>query len=199
MFEISSNEPSDLKALDESDSEFEGFKDASTRLVLVLTPFRQAVFTRGTGEFTQIDRWPEGWANLHAAGNGRTEVALPLLADLARYIFSFPSRCTPPFIRLVQRNDPGALLILFFYYHAVLLLLPERRCWWSRRRAESLVPALERVLREKGGDQMATTLDEGKMILQGLNRHVGLGKSAHGHLAVEEKKVMCHNRVCRQK
>lgn len=60
---------------------------------------------------------------------------LPLLPELARYIFSFPLLCRGPFASMIHQSNPHALLLLYHFYRAVRILLPPSECWWAHRRA----------------------------------------------------------------
>ncbi|RFU26573.1 hypothetical protein B7463_g9761, partial [Scytalidium lignicola] len=124
-----------LPSDDEEDEE--ALLDASSRLALILAICKsrpKGIPPELVSHITPITE------------DGRT---LPPLADLARYVFSFPTRSSPRFIALVRRNDPGALLILLFFYRAIPLLLPEHQCWWLQDRTEFLEMAIERALKEE--------------------------------------------------
>ncbi|CAM1504927.1 Fc.00g025180.m01.CDS01 [Cosmosporella sp. VM-42] len=60
---------------------------------------------------------------------------LPLLSELARYIFTFPVQCYGPFTSMIEEGNPHALLLLYHFYRAVRILLPPAEYWWAHRRA----------------------------------------------------------------
>ena len=144
------------------DPELTGFADATSRLVLVLGLFHQ--LSRVTD--TDLPPCPESNHRAERIANGIKHGTFPPVSDLARYLFSFPTRSMDSFIHLVQQHHPCALLILFFYYHAVSLLLPEEQCWWSRNRARLLGPSIERALRANRDKDIETVLEEGERLLQ---------------------------------
>ena len=77
--------------------------------------------------------------------NGRP----PMLAELARYIISFPVRCHGTFALMVEQCEPHALLVLFHFYRAVRILLPADEYWWASRRARSLENILKHWLMDE--------------------------------------------------
>jgi hypothetical protein len=141
---------------------YSGFTDAVSRLVLVLALIKR----RHTSDEdpNQAPNISQKASTLNLA-SCESNPPLPPIADLARYLFSFPTRSTPSFISLVQSNDPNALLILFYYYRAVQLLLPGKQCWWSRKRAEYMSPAIERAL-QKANVETRKALEDGKRLLE---------------------------------
>jgi hypothetical protein len=160
---IAGRSEDDIRGFEEA-SDFTGFTDAVSRLVLVLA------FTKRPPS-SEIDKDPnhsrqisQVASTLDLAGD-LSNPPLPPITDLARYLFTFPTRSKPSFISLVQRNDPSALLILFYYYRAVHTLLPEKQCWWSQKRAEYLVPAIERAL-QTADVETRRALEDGKRLLE---------------------------------
>jgi hypothetical protein len=160
---IAGRSEDDIRGFEEA-SDFTGFTDAVSRLVLVL-----ALIKLPPG--SEIDKDPSHAPQISQIASTPDLVGdvsnppLPPITDLARYLFSFPTRSTPSFISLVQRNDPSALLILYYYYRAVHVLLPKKQCWWSQKRAQYLVPAIERAL-QTADTETRRALEDGKRLLE---------------------------------
>ncbi|KAH8879223.1 hypothetical protein GQ53DRAFT_672614 [Thozetella sp. PMI_491] len=77
---------------------------------------------------------------------GSGELNPELLKDLSRYILTFVILCGRPFVAMVQRCDPHALVLLYHFYRAVEILLPPTECWWAQRRATAAEMVLGEVL-----------------------------------------------------
>jgi hypothetical protein len=160
---IAGRSEDDIRGFEEA-SDFTGFTDAASRLVLVLALIKRLPGSGIDKDPNHAPQISQTASTLDLAGDV-SNPPLPPITDLARYLFSFPTRSTPSFISLVQRNDPSALLILFYYYRAVHLLLPEKQCWWSQKRAEYLVPAIERTL-QTADVETRRALEDGKRLLE---------------------------------
>jgi hypothetical protein len=132
---------------------FSAFKDAASRLALVLALFQKLPSASGGIPPTT----PAPVIDTVAPSSN-----FPPLTDLARYLFSFPTRSTGPFFSLVRRNDPRAFILLFYFYRAVRLLLPEKQCWWSCARAEYLEKEIGRTF----GDAGKLLIEEGNRVLE---------------------------------
>jgi hypothetical protein len=160
---IAGRSEDDIRGFEEA-SDFTGFTDAVSRLVLVLALIKRlpsSEIDKDPNHASQISQI----ASTFDLADDVSKPPLPPIADLARYLFSFPTRSTPSFHSLVQRNDPSALLVLFFCYRAVHMLLPEKQCWWSQKRAQYLVPAIERAL-QTADVETRRALEDGKQLLE---------------------------------
>jgi hypothetical protein len=148
----------------EEANDFSGFTDAVSRLVLVLALIKRPPASENEKDPNKVPQISQKASTLDLDSDV-SNPPLPPITDIARYLFSFPTRSTPSFISLVQRNDPRALLILFYYYRAVRMLLPEKQCWWSQKRAEHLGPAIERAL-QAADAETRRALEDGKRLLE---------------------------------
>jgi hypothetical protein len=156
---------------DKCDAELAGFMDAASRLTLLLGLFPDPPQTprpASCGDSTL----PSDVGDGVDCFDFQEQKGLPPLSDLARYMFSFPTRSADSFINLVQHRNPWALLLMYLFYQAVIVLLPEEQCWWSRRRARTLAIALEQALQAQGNDELNVLLRRGKNIIEGSPREI---------------------------
>jgi len=129
-----------------------GYEDASKRLALVIA----LLLREGSGFEECINS-----VSLPVEVGHSVNSSSPPLTDVARYFFSFPSRCKPSFVSLVRCNDWRAVLLLFYFYRSAQLLLPRKHYWWSYRRAKVMGNVLKRRLEAVAGD----LVKEGEEIL----------------------------------
>ena len=61
----------------------------------------------------------------------------PLLADVTRYLFTFPMLFGQGFLQLMKKRDESVQIVLTYYYAAVSGLMPDT-CWWIRRRMQEI-------------------------------------------------------------
>lgn len=131
---------------------FMAYRDAAARLAPVLAIFDSLVTPSDLGDTQQSSR---------TASPGSKP---PPVADLARYLFSFPIRSPPAFLTFVRSNETCALLLLLYYYRAVCALVPRQKYWWSDRRARYMAAAIKLQL---DADPLASAmLKEGREVLE---------------------------------
>lgn len=66
---------------------------------------------------------------------GRSPLAM---ADLARYVFSWPIVSSPGVLALLEQKDKSIIFLLYQFYEAIQAILP-KTYWWAHQRAEKML------------------------------------------------------------
>jgi hypothetical protein len=64
------------------------------------------------------------------------------MADLARYVFSWPYVCSPGVLQLLARKDECMISLLYHFYKTIKTIL-SKEYWWAHQRADKLIAAFK--------------------------------------------------------